>query len=83
VAAGRLVPGALLFDSVRESLVVVVAVHEFIDVAVNERRGSGRAIEVLCADRDYDSVCDTFVTCVMVVWAVSIFVGMGCLAVMI
>jgi hypothetical protein len=83
VAPGRMVPGTLLHDSARDSVVLVVPMREFLSVAVIERRGCGRCVDVLSADHDFNAQCDALVTCVMVVWAVTIFVGMGCLAALI
>lgn len=83
MSPGRLVPGTLLHDSARDSVVLVVPATDFITFAVVEGRGSGRSVNVLSADHDFDAQCDALVTCVMVVWAVTIFVGMGCLAALI
>ena len=83
MAPGRLVPGRLVHDSARDSIVLVVPASDFVSAAVVEQRGCGRCVDVLSADHDFDAQCDALVTCVMVVWAVTIFIGMGCLAALI
>ena len=56
-----------------------------LDVIVTRLRATypNGSIDVLSADHDFDAQCDALVTCVMVVWALTIFVGMGCLAALI
>ena len=73
--------GAVVPDSFRRSLIVLVPEASFIESPREETRGSGfyREIPLGACDEIGLSV-DRIVTCVMVVWAVSIFVGMSYLA---
>ena len=73
--------GTVVPDSFRRSLIVLVPGVSLIEAPRQEMRGSGfyREIPIFPCDEIGPSV-DRIVTCVMVVWAVSIFVGMSYLA---
>jgi hypothetical protein len=73
--------GTVLLDSRRKSLIVVASPHVFLTPPVPEVRSAGPFSEVPIMPIDELGITmDRFVTCVMVVWAVSIFVGMSYLA---
>jgi len=75
------ISGALLRDSARRSLVVTVPASTFVLLPVAEIRAGGPVREVpLVTPDDLWMSADKIVTCVMVVWAVTIFAGMGFLA---
>jgi hypothetical protein len=73
--------GALLDDSLRGSLVLGLPARAFIQHPPVECRPAGPFEEVVTVMPDEMGIAvDRLVTCVMVAWAVSIFVGMSYLA---
>ncbi|MBV9646439.1 MAG: hypothetical protein JO043_03150 [Candidatus Eremiobacteraeota bacterium] len=71
--------GAVIADSFRRSVIVLAPESCFIERAVDERRSCGLIREVIVPEETLPPV-DRLVTGVMLVWAVSIFVGMSYLA---
>ena len=74
--------GVLLRDSARRSLIVALPTQAFVSPPLDERRclGAIRVVRIAPVDDMWLSV-DKLVTCIMIIWAVTIFAGMTYLAV--
>jgi hypothetical protein len=78
------VPGTIYADTKRRSVVIVVATESFVRAPFDERLGSGQVRELRIVPYEpVGMLTDRIVTCVMVAWALTIFVGMSCLAALI
>lgn len=74
--------GALLRDSLRASLIVTVPSDHFVELPVAESRCTGPIANVVIwePDRALSPLAECFVTCAMVLWAVTLFGAMSYLA---